>query len=158
MNHSKLACLHFSGNCVEKPGWVLVSTYGAKYPPPNRNHSWMDTQLFMVELNQEPAVWRIAHTQCYTEEEYTGEGNYFAEASATINKAGSRIYFGSNWGDYNVDSEGNAYTDTYQVVLPSDWDTIIPEFTSWIILPFFFLIGVTAIIFGRKLMKHSKLR
>jgi hypothetical protein len=149
--------LHFSGNCVEKPGWVLVSTYGAKYPPPNRNHSWMDTQLFMVELNQDPAVWRIAHTQCYTEEEYTGEDNYFAEAFATINKAGSRIYFGSNWGDYTVDSEGNAYTDTYQVVLPSEWDTIIPEFTSWIILPLFFLIVVTAIIFGRKLMKHSKL-
>lgn len=122
--------LHFSGNCAEKPGWVLVSTYGAKYPPPNQKHSWMDTQLFMVELKQDPIVFRIAHTQCYTEEEYTGEDNYFAEAFATINKAGSRIYFGSNWGDYTVDSEENSYTDTYQIVLPTDWSTDIPEFRA----------------------------
>lgn len=37
--------LHISGNSAEKPGWVLVSTYGAKNPPPGESHSWMDTQL-----------------------------------------------------------------------------------------------------------------
>jgi hypothetical protein len=127
--------LHFSGNCAEKPGWVLVSTYGAKNPPPNRNHSWMDTQLFMVELKQDPVVWRIAHTQCYIAEEYSGEDNYFAEAFATINKAGSRIYFGSNWEDYTVDFEGNAYTDTYQVVLPTKWSAVVPELRAHVPTP-----------------------
>jgi hypothetical protein len=155
--------LHFSGNCAEKPGWVLVSTYGAKSPPPNRNHSWMDTQLFMVELKQDPVVWRIAHTQCYTEEEYTGEGNYFAEAFATINKAGSRIYFGSNWGDYTVDSEGNAYSDTYQVELPTEWVADIPEFPSLLIALAFLLATFKATIvfrksISRKNQRHENLR
>jgi len=112
--------LHFSGNCAQKPGWALVSTYGAKQPPPGQSHSWMDTQLFMLQLQQNPTVWRIAHTHASTSYEYTGEKNYFAEAFATINKAGSRVYFGSNWGDFTVD-----YTDTYEVTLPSDWNKII---------------------------------
>ena len=113
--------LHISGNCAEKPGWVLVSTYGAKQPPSGLSHSWMDTQLFMLQLQQNPIVWRIAHTHAYTSYDYTGEKNYFAEAFAAINKGGSRVYFGSNWGDLTVD-----YTDTYQVMLPSSWNTIVP--------------------------------
>ena len=116
--------LHFSGNCAQKPGWVLVSTYGAKYPPPSASHSWMDTQLFMLQLQQNPTVWRIAHTHSYTSNEYTGEKNYFAEAFATINNAGSRAYFGSNWGDLTAD-----YTDTYQVTIPSEWNAVAPGFT-----------------------------
>jgi hypothetical protein len=125
--------LHFSGNCAEKPGWVLVSTYGAKNPPPSESHSWMDTQLFMLQL-QSPTVWRIAHTHAYTAEEYSGEKNYFAEAFATINKAGSRIYFGSNWGDFTVD-----YTDTYQVALPPEWAAVVPEFPASLIILIFLL-------------------
>jgi hypothetical protein len=116
--------LHFSGNCAEEPGWVLVSTYGAKQPPPSLSHSWMDTQIFMLQLQQNPTVWRIAHTHAYTSYEYTGEKNYFTEAFATINKDGSRVYFGSNWGDFTAD-----YTDTYQVTLPSEWNAIAPEYT-----------------------------
>jgi hypothetical protein len=116
--------LHISGNCAEKPGWVLVSTYGAKQPPPDRSHSWMDTQLFMLQLQQNPTVWRIAHTHAYTSYEYTGEKNYFAESYAAINRAGSRVYFGSNWADFTAE-----YTDTYQVTLPSGWATIAPGST-----------------------------
>jgi hypothetical protein len=111
--------LHFSGNCAHKPGWVLVSTYCSKQAPPDQTHSWMDTQLFMVQLQQNPTVWRIAHTQAYTSDGFSAEKNYFAEAFATINKAGSKIYFGSNWNNFTPD-----YTDTYQVTLPSDWTTI----------------------------------
>jgi hypothetical protein len=111
--------LHFSGNCAEKSGWALVSTYGAKQPPEGASHSWMDTQLFMLQLRQNPMVWRIAHTHCYTSYESTREKNYYAEAFATVNNAGTRVYFGSNWGDFTAD-----YTDTYQVMLPSDWNKI----------------------------------
>jgi hypothetical protein len=114
--------LHISGNCADKPGWVLVSTYGAKQAPPDGSHSWMDTQLFMLELKQDPTVWRIAHTHAYTSDEYSGEKNYFAEAYATINKEGSRVYFGSNWGDFAPE-----YTDTYMVTLPSGWATLASE-------------------------------
>ncbi len=51
--------LHVSGNCAATPGWVLISTYGAYDPPPERTHSWMDTQLFLVELKADPRIYRI---------------------------------------------------------------------------------------------------
>jgi len=108
--------LHFSGNCANTPGWVLVSTYGCKNPPPGENHSWMDTQLFMVKLKANPSIWRIAHTHSYISLNFTEEKNYFAEAFASINTRGSKIYFGSNWGNFTT-----GYTDTYQVTLPQEW-------------------------------------
>ena len=138
--------LHFSGNCADTPGWVLVSTYGSKNPPPNENHSWMDTQLFMVELKANPSIWRIAHTHSYTSLNFTEEKNYFAEAFASINTRGSRIYFGSNWGNFNSD-----HTDTYQVTLPQQWFATVPEFPSVLIaLPFMLATLVTAIVYSRK--------
>jgi len=115
--------LHFSGNCDKAPGWVLVSTYGSKnLPPDKKKHSWMDTQLFMVELKQNPAIWRIAHTHSFTSVEYSGEKNYFAEAFAAINTDGTRIYFGSNWGRVVTD-----YTEVYQVKLPDNWAGHMPK-------------------------------
>lgn len=113
--------LHISGNCYETPGWVLVSTYGSYNPPPGQQHSWMDCQLFMLELKANPRVWRIAHTQSYASRDFDGEKNYFAEAFATINNHGTRIYWGSNWRDYAAD-----YTDTYQVLLPYNWSAEMP--------------------------------
>jgi hypothetical protein len=109
--------LHISGNCARTPGWVLVSTYGAKNPPADRSHSWMDTQLFMLELSANPRIWRLAHTHSYTYlNADEGEKNYFAEAFASINTAGTRAYFGSNWQDFAAD-----YTEAFQVVLPAGW-------------------------------------
>jgi hypothetical protein len=147
--------LHFSGNCAEEPGRVLVSTYGAENPPTGESHSWMDTQLFMLELKQNPTVWRIAHTHAYTAEDYSGEKNYFAEAFATINKAGSRIYFGSNWGNFAVD-----YTDTYQIALPPEWAFDIPEFPSSPIILLFLTATLTAmaVYYKKHLKKQSCLR
>ena len=153
--------LHFSGNCAEKPGWALVSTYGAKNPPPNEKHTWMDTQIFMLELKQNPTVWRIAHTHAYTSKDYVGEKNYFAEAFATINKAGTRVYFGSNWDDYTAE-----YTDTYQAVLTSELNTPTvtptqqPQTTSSIPIEYI-AIGAIAIIIlvaiaATVLMKRKK--
>lgn len=113
--------LHFSGNCSGTPGWVLVSTYGSSNPPPGQPHSWMDCQLFMLELKANPRVWRIAHTQSYTSRDYSGEKNYFAEAFAAINAKGTRIYWGSNWRNFTTD-----YTDTYQVIMPDNWVAGMP--------------------------------
>jgi hypothetical protein len=118
--------LHFSANCADKPGWVLVSTYGSKQAPPDQTHSWMDTQLFMLQLQPNPTIWRIAHTQAYTSDDYSGDKNYFAECYATINKAGTRIYFGSNWGVFT----GQDYSDTYQATLPTTWPTPSTQNTS----------------------------
>jgi hypothetical protein len=115
--------MHISGNAARTPGWVLVSTYGSMNAPPDGAHSWMDTQLLMLELTANPRIWRIAHTHSYTSLDYSDEKNYFAEAFATINTSGTRIYFGSNWADLSQLD----YTDTYQVVLPDDWTTAMPD-------------------------------
>jgi hypothetical protein len=114
--------LHVSGNCAETPGWVLVSTYGARTPPEGAEHSWMDTQLFMLELARDPVVWRLCHTRCYTAETAEEDPMYFAEAFAAVNTSGTRVYYGSNWGDIEPD-----YTDAYMLALPDEWSRVIAE-------------------------------
>ena len=110
--------LHFSGNGSGSSGWVLVSTYGAKnLPTESKDHSWMDTQLFLLELKNKPRVVRLAHTQAYTSLDFNAEKNYFSEAFAAINRKGNRIYFGSNWNIFKAD-----YSDTYLLTLPVDWN------------------------------------
>jgi hypothetical protein len=78
----------------------------------------MDCQLFMLELTASPQIWRVAHTQAYTSLDWDGEKNYFAEAFAAINTAGTKIYWGSNWRNYTTD-----YTDAYEVILPTNWSS-----------------------------------
>jgi hypothetical protein len=107
--------LHISGNCYATPGWVLVSTYGAAIPPGGAAHSWMDNLLFMLELKADPRVFKVARTRCYTGDHQ--RGNYFAECFASINRAGTKIVFGSNWGIFSPQD----YTDAYEARLPSDW-------------------------------------
>jgi len=101
--------LHFSGNCYETPGWVLVSTYGAVNPEAGMTHSWMDNLLFMLELAPDPEVVRLCETKCYTGS--NPRSNYFAEAYASINRAGTRVVFGSNRGVL----EPQDYTEAYEV-------------------------------------------
>lgn len=111
--------LHVSGNCCATPGWVLISTYGAKNPASGQQHSWMDNLLFMVELKADPRIVKICQTRSYTADDPEDtEKNYFAEAFASINQAGTRIVFGSNWGIMSP----NDYTDTYLVSMPAGWN------------------------------------
>lgn len=114
--------LHVSGNCSQTPGWVLISTYGSKDPPSGMNHSWMDNQLFMMELKANPRIWRIAHTHAYTSLDFIGTKNYFAECFAAINTKGTKIFFGSNWDDTATPD----YSETYQIILPGNWNNRIP--------------------------------
>jgi len=103
--------LHFS--CAsDKPGWVLVSTYG-------RNAtalSWMDRSLFMVELKARPIVWRIAQTQQLR----AADDDYFGEAFAAINRSATRIWWGSNW---NATGSAGRNLETYAAELPADWES-----------------------------------
>jgi hypothetical protein len=111
--------LHFSGNAARVPGWVLVSTYGAKNPPAGRRHSWMDLQIFMLELRALPAarVWRVAAARSYTFiNPDEGEKAYFAEPYAAINTRGTRVYWGSNWGQRAL-----TRTELFRAELPADW-------------------------------------
>ena len=77
----------------------------------------------MLELRANPRIWRIAHTHAYTYlNPDQGEKNYFAEAFATVNTAGTRVYWGSNWGSFLPE-----YSETYQVSLPTKWVESIPN-------------------------------
>lgn len=111
--------LHISGNCYAKPGWVLVSTYGAKNPRPGESHSWMDNLLFLLELKENPKIIKLATTHAFTALYPDAiEKNYFAEAFASINTDGTRIIFGSNW-EILFPAD---YSDAYEVRLPDDWN------------------------------------
>ncbi len=113
--------LHFSGNAGRRPGWVVVSTYGARNPPKGRRHSWMDHQLFMLELKTSPRIWRLAHNHANTfVNPDQGEKQYFAEPQATINSAGTRIYFSSNWESFGA-------IELFAVLLPPAWETALSK-------------------------------
>jgi hypothetical protein len=111
--------LHFSGNNAQVPGWVMVSTYGSKVPSPGP--SWMDTHLFIVELKASPRVWRVASTRGYTTLTAGGTKHYFAEGFAAINTRGTKLYWGSNWGESDLDR-----IETFVALLPTQWWTKLP--------------------------------
>ena len=101
---------HVSGNNLETPGWVLVSTYGSAERP----SYWSDGAIFMLELARNGRHWRIAHTRSRTGR---GKGkDYWAEAFAAIDRSGKRVFWSSNWG---VRERG--YVDLYQALLPGSW-------------------------------------
>lgn len=105
--------LHISGNCDRRPGWVLVSTYGQQ----RTARSWMDQCLFMVQLQARPLVWRLAQT--FTIQDPALEKDYFGEAFAAINRAGTRVWWGANW---NATGAANHRYETYIAELPADWE------------------------------------
>jgi len=105
---------HFSGNSHDKPGWGLVSTYGPSYP--GVETQWYQHSAFMVELtkrkNPPPRVWRIANTRTVLK-------SYPDASFAKLNKKGTKIFFGSAWGQ-SIKDPGAQY-DVYQINLPSTW-------------------------------------
>ncbi len=103
--------LHVSGNAAATPGWVLVSTHN--HTPEAR--SWMDQALFLLQLAPDPVVWRIAQTYQLQD---AAAPDYFGEAFATINRAGTRLWWGANWRGRGAAAERY---ETYMVALPSGW-------------------------------------
>ena len=108
---------HVSGNCYETPGWILASLEYPFYP--DEPDEWGDHSVYMVELtriqdadNENHArVWRLAHAR-------TERKRYSDSPYAKINRRGTKVWFGSGWGDSIND--GAAY-DTYQIDLPAGW-------------------------------------
>jgi hypothetical protein len=102
---------HFSGLAYDQPGWALVSTYSGGYPDA---YTWMDDQVFAVELKAGGRVVRLAHTHSLVDENQ--EHDYWAEPQATVNYDFTRILFTSNWG-----RSGTPEVDMYMIQLPSNW-------------------------------------
>jgi hypothetical protein len=95
--------VHISANNYNKPGWAVVSTSGGD------PGTWAYHHIYMVELKENPRIWRIAHT-------HATRYDYWGSPKATINRDGTRIYFGSNWNS----GEGSDI-DTYVIQLPETW-------------------------------------
>lgn len=108
-SHSAIG-LHFSGNSFQLPGWVLVSTSNGAQP----STTWMDDQIFAMELKQGGRVVRFAHTHSLVDQNQ--EHDYWAEPHASVNPDFTRILFTSNWG-----RSGSAEVDMYLIELPQDW-------------------------------------
>lgn len=93
--------MHFSGKAYKKPGWVLVSTYGAG------RTEWPHQKVFALELKPNPAIVNLMH-------HHNGSGSYFAEPQAAVNRNFTRFVVNSNWG-----MPGNGHIDVYMVEIPA---------------------------------------
>jgi hypothetical protein len=102
--------LHFSGLAYERPGWAVVSTHDNDAG----SFTWMDDQVFAVELKAGGCVVRLAHTQSLVDDER--ELDYWAEPHASTNTDLTRIVFGTNWG-----RSGTGEVEMFMIELPSDW-------------------------------------
>jgi hypothetical protein len=109
--HSPIG-LHFSGKGYNLPGWILVSTYSGAQPAA----TWMDDQIFALEIKPSGHVVRLAHTHSLVDENQ--EHDYWAEPHATVSPDFSRILFTSNWG-----RSGTGEVETYLIELPMDWQS-----------------------------------
>ncbi len=98
---------HFSGLAYDKPGWALVSTYSGGYP---KAYTWMDDQVFALELIAGGQVVRLAHT--HSKVDPRRDHDYWAEPHATVNRDFTRVLFTSNWG-----RSGTEAVDAYMIVL-----------------------------------------
>jgi hypothetical protein len=100
---------HISGNAHDKPGWALVSVYGPTYPA--EPTTWSERSAYMVELtkrvNPAPRVWRLAHT-------HTARKSYADDSFAKLNRKGTKVFFGSGWGNSSQDGQ----YDVYQIDIP----------------------------------------
>lgn len=113
-SHSALG-FHFSGRAFERPGWVLISTYNGSRPAA----TWMDDQVFALELKPNGRVVRLAHTHSIVDEEQ--EHDYWAEPHASANQDLTRILFTSNWG-----RSGTGEVEMYLIWLEDDWSSNLP--------------------------------
>jgi len=107
--------LHFSGLAYSRPGWALVSTCDGDPVA----YTWMDDQVFAVELKPGGRVVRLAHTHSLVDENQ--EHDYWAEPHVSVNPDLTRVLFTSNWG-----RSGTSEVEMYMIELPQDWTERLP--------------------------------
>lgn len=107
--------LHFSGRAALVPGWALVSTHDGD----PTSHTWMDDEVFAIELKPNGRSARFAHTHSLVDENM--EHDYWAESQASVNPGFTRILFTSNWG-----RSGTGEVEMYLVQLPQGWFDRLP--------------------------------
>ena len=106
---------HFSGRSFQQPGWVLVSTHAGAQP----SATWMDDQVFALELKPGGRVVRLAHTHSLVDENQ--EQDYWAEPHASVNPDFTRVVFTTNWG-----RSGTTEVEMFMILLPPGWLDALP--------------------------------
>jgi len=107
--------LHFSGLAYDRPGWALVSTHDDA----PITYTWMDDEVFAVELKPGGRVVRLAHTYSLVNDDL--ELDYWAEPHASVNRDFTRVVFATNWG-----RSGTGEVEMFMIALPPDWPTQLP--------------------------------
>jgi hypothetical protein len=107
--------LHISGRASLLPGWAVISTHDGD----PASHTWMDDQVFAIEIKPEGRVVRFAHTHSLVDA--SQEHDYWAEPHASPNHDLTRILFTSNWG-----RSGTEEVEMYLIELPPAWSSQLP--------------------------------
>ena len=94
---------HVSSVAQKRPGWVAVSIVGDP-----RGRGLLDNELLLANVDT-GTVCRVGHHRSWAGE---GKWGYWAEPHAVISPTGTRILFGSDWGN-------GPSVDSYVVELPS---------------------------------------
>lgn len=109
-NHSGTS-FHISGTSKDKPGYVVVSTYGCFEDYGNADcdpsTQWFYDKVLAVELAADPTLYNLAHV-------HYGDAGYFAETQAVANADLSRVLFVSSWESDNEDD-----VSSYMIQVPS---------------------------------------
>ena len=109
--------LHFSGLAFNRPGWAVVSTHDDDAAV----HTWMDDQVFAVELKSGGRVVRLAHTHSIVDESQPADYYYWAEPHASANPDLTRVLFTTNWGRFDTGE-----VEMFMIALPPDWPERLP--------------------------------
>jgi hypothetical protein len=80
------------------------------------SYTWMDDQVFAMELRPGGRVVRLAHHHSLVDERQ--DQDYWAEPHASVNQDFTRVLFTSNWG-----RSGTEEVEMFMIQLPPDWDT-----------------------------------
>lgn len=83
------ASFHFSGKAFNKPGWMLVSSYGTE-PSRNGDWPWFTDKEFAIELNASPRVYGLGY-------HHGTDDGYWTEMQGSVNRDFTRVVFNSNW-------------------------------------------------------------
>lgn len=107
--------LHISGRALNRPGWAVISTHDGD----PASYTWMDDQVFIIELQPNGRVVRLAHTHSLVDA--AQEHDYWAEPHASANRDLTRILFTTNWG-----RSGTEQVEMVMIELPADWPARLP--------------------------------
>jgi hypothetical protein len=95
---------HITTSAFKMPGWTGVSVVGDP-----SGQTLLNQELLLVNTNSGGSICRIAHHHSYGD---SGTMGYWAEPHPSISPSGTRILFGSDWGN-------SGSVDAYVVELPS---------------------------------------